>query len=344
MHAAYSYMFISIFLGSLLIPFVTVSTELGDLLNRFKGKTRFITAYTETRLALGDQVFNRSILGENGWLYLTEGHSITDYQAASPLSPDQLNQIQDSLENFQRQIKNDDAEFIFVIPPDKSTMYPEHMATVLQRTGKPSRLDQVLNHLAENNSSLHILDLRPALQEVKQTYSLYFATDSHWSPYGAFFAYQEIFTTLQPSIPGLVHHPLSDYKMVTGDPAPMDMPRIIGSTSLTEIPITLVPIFERQAITTSIEVPSPSGPRRVYFSHTKDKSAPTALVFEDSFFIALRPFVAEHFSSAIYINYLGAPDISYQTWYEQFRPNIVIFEMTERNLGAIPELFNRQSK
>ena len=334
-NSTYSFAFLSIFLGSLLIPLMTVSAGLTGLLDGFRGKARFITAYTETRLMLGDQVFNRTLVGTDGWLYLTAGESLTDYQRVPPFSPAQLNKIRQVLEKFQRRVQADGTEFLFVIPPDKSTIYPEHIPFVISQTAKPSRLDQLTTYLVENSSPLHFLDLRPTLLEAGDTYPLYYATDSHWTPMGAFFAYQKIIEALQLSFPELSYHSLSDYKIVNYDPTPLDMPTIIGSTSLAEASFALAPIHQPGAVTMSIDTPSPDGPRQLYFSHTNDQNAPTALIFDDSFITALQPFLAEHFSSAVYINYFAVPNISSLTWYEQFHPDIVIFEMTERNLATI---------
>jgi len=334
----YSFVFLSIFLGSLLIPFITVAAGLTGLLDGFKGKARFITAYTESRLLLGDQVFNQTIVGSDGWLYLNDGSAMNAYQKVPPLSKKDLKKIRFALEKFQREVEADGSVPLFVILPDKQTIYPEHVPATVPRREGPSPLDQLITYLAENGSPFPILDLRPALLDAKQDYPLYFATDSHWNPFGAFIAYQKIIETLQPSFPNLSPYLISDYKVVTGGPIPLDLPKIIGSTSRVEAPFRLVPTDPPQASMVFIEVPTRSMPRRLYFSHTDDNSAPTALVFHDSFFIELRPFVSEHFSQAVYIDHLATPQISWLTWYKQFHPDVVIFELAERNIGVIPLL------
>jgi len=146
---------------------------------------------------------------------------------------------------------------------------------------------------------------------------------------------------LKPSFPDLSSHPLSDYKVITSEPALLDMAKIIGTTSRVEAPFALVPTYHPQATVFSVEIPTDMGPRLLLFSQTNDKKSPTALIFYDSFSIALRPFLAEHFSRAVYVDYLAAGDIPYLTWYKQFQPDIVIFEITERALGNIPSLFEK---
>ncbi len=337
--ASYPYIFLSIFLGSLLFPFVTGSARLGGLLDGFKGEKRLITAYTETRLALGDQVFNRTIVGRDGWLTFTDGFALTGFQNAQPFSTPELNNIQQALANFRDQVRADGTTFLFVITPDKQSIYPEHVpATVPHRSG-PSRTDQLITQLNQSDNGFPLLDLRPVLLEAKRTYPVYYATDSHWTPIGAFFGYQSIMEALQASFPNLSHHPLSDYKIVTSEPVLHDMPGIIGSKSLVEAQISLVPDYQPQAGMFTLDVPSQWGPLQLYFSGINDPSAPTLLVFYDSFFPPMLPMLSEHFSRAVYINYVATPTISYTSWYKQFQPDIVIFEMTERNIVSIPWLF-----
>jgi alginate O-acetyltransferase complex protein AlgJ len=336
---SYSFIFLSIFLGSLLFPFVTVSGGLTGLLDGFRGKTRLINANTESRLALGDQVFNRTIVGHDAWLTFTDGFALTSYQNVQPFSTSELNNIQQSLENFRDQVQADGSVFLVVIAPDKQSVYPEHVPVTIPRLSGPTRLDQLVTQLANSGGSSPLLDLRPVLLEAKKTYPVYYATDSHWTPVGAFFAYQTMIETLQASYPNLSPHLITDYNIVTSEPVLHDMPGIIGSKSLVESPISLVPKYQPLASIATIDVPSQWGPLQLYFSRTEDPSAPTALVFYDSFFPSMLPFVAEHFSRAIYINYVATPQISYITWYKQFQPDIVIFEFTERNIYAIPELF-----
>jgi hypothetical protein len=311
-----------------------------SLLNGFQEKTQLINFYTESRLALGDQVFNRTLVGEDGWLNLTQGNTLTDHQHIPPFSDMELQNMQQSLEDLQAQVEANGGVFLLVIAPDKHSIYPEHVPDALPHRDGSSRLDQFLNHLADNGSPVHVLDLRPTLLKAKKKYLVYYATDSHWNSIGAFFAYQSIIDELKSSFPNLSSHPITDYKITENDPTPKDMPKIIGSTSLSEAAYIFSPRFKKQARQNIIETPTETGVQFLYFSQTANPEAPTVLVFSDSFFHALRPFLFEHFSRAIEIQTLATTKTPLLTWCKLFPADIVIFELAERQVYKVPSIIH----
>jgi hypothetical protein len=81
--------------------------------------------------------------------------------------------------------------YIFVIPPNKQTIYPEHMPeNFLQARGR-TRLDQLMAFM-QAHSDVTILDLRQPLIEAKSQDPLYYLTDTHWNSLGALIGYGEI--------------------------------------------------------------------------------------------------------------------------------------------------------
>jgi len=335
-----SFIYVFVFIGSLSVPFITIFNGINNLLAVFDGKTNVINAYSESRLWLGDQVFNRSIVDHDHWVNLTDGYALTGYQNVQPLQPSELAAIYKSLEDFRTTIEAKGSVFLFVIPPDKQSIYPEHVPAQIPRNDGPSRLDQLIAYIDSKNRKFPLLDLRPVLLNAKKASLVYYATDTHWNPIGAFLAYQAMLEALQHDYPNLTPHALSDYELVSENPTLFNMSKIIGSTSLVETPIALKPTYKTQATEFSFEFPVRNGVAQLYFTRVNDLSAPSAVIFTDSFFTSLRPFVSEHFSRALYINHAAAAEISYMSWYDQFPTDIVIFEITERNLGSIPVLLD----
>ena len=320
------------------MPFIGTFYGVADSFENFLGKTQLINAYTEFRLLVGDRVFNRTIVGPGNWINLTDDYAITGYQNTNPLSQAELSAIRSSLEKFRNEVESQGAVFMFVVAPDKQTIYPENVPYQISKLDGYSRLDQLTDYLKSGDNAFPILDLRPVLMDAKQEYPVYYATDTHWTSIGAFFAYQEMIDSLHPKIPGLLPHKISDYEITYQEPILFNINKIIGSVSLFEQPIVLDPIFNVQAREFAIDLPMQNNTVQMHFSHTGDLNAPVVLVFEDSFFINLRPFVSEHFSQAIYVHHLTASTISYRSWVNQFSPDIVIFEITERNIGTIKAL------
>jgi len=335
-----SSLYIVIFIGSLLLPLVSIFGDVNELLYGFKGKLRLINIYTNARLQLGDQVYNRSVVGDDDWINLTDGYAMTGYQNVSPLLPAEMENIYRSLDDFRSHVTDQGGVFLFVVSPDKQTIYPEHVPPEILREDGLSRLDQLMDYFDSVDAKFPILDLRPVLVNGRNEYQVYYATDTHWNPIGALLAYDAIIYSLQLDFPGLSPHTLSDFEISMDDPSLFNMSRIVGSDILVERPVILKPKFQSRSVEFAFEIPSQNGSMQLYFSHTNDTNAPTALVFNDSFFDALRPFVSENFSSVDYVNHVAAASSSYYAWYDQILPDIVIFEVTERNIGTIPHLFD----
>ena len=92
--------------------------------------------------------------------------------------------------------------------------------------------------------------------------------------------------------------------------------------------LSLVPRAPRRARWLATDAALPSGSQGVYISEIDDPSLSRAVVFQDSFGEALRPFLSEHFQRTFHSRQvLFDPAVV-----EQERPSVVIQEMVERLL------------
>jgi hypothetical protein len=65
-----------------------------------------------------------------------------------------------------------------------------------------------------------------------------------------------------------------------------------------------------------------------------NQSLPKAIIFRDSFFTSLEPFVSTQFSSAIYNwRWFNESDIDYIL---ENKPDIIVWEVVEREISDIP--------
>lgn len=118
------------------------------------------------------------ILGENGWLYYAD--TLEDYSGNNGMTDRELSAAANNLALMAEYCRENGREFLFVVAPNKNSLYPEHM---------PSRLLQG----TENNRTR----LFPLLEEMGVPFAdlyaafgaedevLYFAHDSHWNSKGA---------------------------------------------------------------------------------------------------------------------------------------------------------------
>lgn len=118
------------------------------------------------------------ILGSDGWLYYAP--TLTDYTGTDTISHSQAQIIAGNLALMQEYCQSQGKEFAFVITPNKSSLYPEHMPDY--GTANPSsNAKQLMDALAEYN--VNYIDLFEAFGAQEEV--LYFAHDSHWNSKGA---------------------------------------------------------------------------------------------------------------------------------------------------------------
>ena len=131
------------------------------------------------------------ILGKNGWLFHSGEQQVELYAGARPFSDKELADWQVYLESVRDWLKRFDATLVFVVAPEKQSIYPELMPDGVVRVQAESRQDQLIKYLKEH-SDVRVIDLRPTLLESKDKNQIYFRTDTHWNGIGALAAYQLI--------------------------------------------------------------------------------------------------------------------------------------------------------
>lgn len=297
--------------------------------DHYEGRMNRIELYNKVLYTLLDgRTFSNVLRGNDGWLFYTDEGNMDDYQNAHPFSPADLEEIGDKLASVQKRMDNEGILFLVAVAPNKETIYPEYLPDSIQKIGGRSRLDQLLGYLEDTGSHVNVLDLRPALLEKKDEYSLYYRTDSHWNDYGAYFACMEIITPIQKefSLTGLpeIDDYQKEYGTVSGDLAQM----VPMEPMLSEATIWLHPNPGPGA--TLIEKTD----RVITISEVADPRLPGAIIFRDSFSNQLEPFLSENFSRAVY------PWSFSLDWdlIEREQPDIVIYEIAERYLHLLKNI------
>lgn len=151
--------------------------------------------FLQSQLSLS---INRNvILGKENWLYISKGnHAIEKYQGIYTFRDER--QKQDwifKLNKIAAQIKEYNADVVFVIIPSKPTVYPEYLPEKYKPVG-PTLTDTVVELLREN-AKFHWIDLRPVLIRAGRTEKLFFEHDTHWNARGSYLAYLEVMKEVQ---------------------------------------------------------------------------------------------------------------------------------------------------
>ena len=273
------------------------------------------------------------IRGADGWLYYADDGAIEDYTNQSPLSAGELDTWATTLQHTQDWFAARGITYLFVIAPDKHVVYPEFMPASIHKASETSRTDQLVAHL-QARTTVPVLDLRPALLAAKRGARIYHRTDSHWNDVGAEVGAREILTRLDAlaggTVPGLAPLPLSAYDRRDVQAPGRDLARMLGlETWLSEDEPILQP---RHAAARVVE---PAHPDENFdegrlVSEATGTSLPRAVIYRDSFGSALVPFLAEHFSRALF---LWEYDIE-PTRIAQEQPRVVIQEWAGRRLST----------
>jgi hypothetical protein len=300
--------------------------------DHFGFRNTLIQAYSITKvLGMGESPSPKVIVGKKGWLFLrTDGgfNELDYYRSISPFTPEQLADWKRTLEQKNNLLASQGIRYIFVIAPNKTTIYPEFLPESINRVRQESRLDQLVAYLRAN-SNVIILDLRDSLLAAKSKNLIYARRDTHWNDLGAFVAYQEIIKRLAIWYPNLKALPRSDFELnVSYDDS--DLINMVGLTDILKDEILeLIPRNPRLANRIDGEIYKPDVPKfqQPFATELQDSSLPRVVMFRDSFTSALSPFLSEHFKRILYL----WQDFDLEVVKKE-RPDIVIEEMVERRL------------
>jgi SGNH hydrolase-like domain, acetyltransferase AlgX len=151
--------------------------------------------------------------GPDGWWYYAELDALPVWRGLRPFREEELESWRLALERQRDWLSSRASEFLFVLAPNKETIYPEHLPEGYARVG-PTRMDQFAEYMRAH-SDVAFLDLRPALLAEKAADRgddlLYYPLGTHWTERGSWIAFREILRALRPRMPCLPQAGLGDY-------------------------------------------------------------------------------------------------------------------------------------
>jgi len=276
----------------------------------------------------------RVVIGRDGWLFLgreTERRDEINYfRSVKLFSKAELMRWRTVLQRRRQWLQRRGIFYIFMIIPNKSTIYPEYLPRSIRKTSQQSRLDQLLAAL-RRDPDFPVLDFREILSREKNNSLLFYRTDTHWTELGAYFAYRVIMEKMAAAFPGLHAASLDQFTVESGGYFNGDLAQVISLQSSK---------FKEQKITLRAKAPAPFATSsaesefgrfiRKTISECPSGTLPTALIVHDSFMFELKPFLRPHFQRIVYI-WDGELDLFLEE-IESEKPKIVIDEMVERML------------
>ena len=325
----YSQLFVLFLLCSILYVMVrSASLGITNFQDNFYKKDFLIETAVLLKVKLGDRVFPQVLLEKDGWMAHITEKEIDYFQNAKPLKNKQ--QIAEEIAALDEYLAAQGITLLVVAAPSKASIYPEKMPDEIKSMPVESKLDELISYMKDNHQPA-ILDLRPALSAARQEQDVYYKTNTHWNGDGAFVAYAEIITVLQKDHPELKPYKTEDLKRITTDPEVQDLPAIMHADFITE------PSFFFSPKTPFVQTLTSENYLGYHqFSSTPDAALPTLLMFHDSFGeYYLNDYLGMNFAKSHFVYNNAIRKYLTPEALQQIKPNIVIIEILERNIGML---------
>ena len=280
------------------------------------------------RPAVGQEMQTPVIIGRDGWLFFGGGRMADYHRGTHPFSADELDAWVRVLRARRDWLQARGIRYVFVVAPNKCTIYPEYMPRSLNKVRRASRWDQLLERL-RGPDGVDAVDLRPALWKAKEQRQAYRKIDSHWNDFGAYAAYRELMRHLRTHYPAAEAWPIDDFDIKmqeTGDGDLVTMAR--SPFPFRDTLVRLEPKRPRRGGGKIVSESHGAETGRDVASELPGAALPKAVILHDSFMSALSPFLNEHFRRARYRSTTEFPC----ELIEREKPAIVIEEIVERGL------------
>lgn len=268
------------------------------------------------------------VIGKEGWIFWRGAGVLEAWRGANPLAGDSLAAWVRRLEDRRARCAALGARYLFVLVPEKISVYPEFLPERYAKIG-PSRSDALF--LALQGSGIDALDLRKTVAHAKLLDSpgntAYFEHGTHWRTWCAALAANAILEHLKPVFPSLEPIPLSAF-------APQHLDGLGDSEARA---MYLDGFFEQEEHAVAPATQRSTTERLGGFPRVRTTrlpeaaDRPRAVVFHDSFGIYFEKPLAESFAALTMIwSYAFDPALI-----EREKPDVVIEIFAERVLQTL---------
>jgi alginate O-acetyltransferase complex protein AlgJ len=265
------------------------------------------------------------ISGLDGWLYYgTDLRAACNPVLSAPVIAQRFQQLSEIMQRAGKQ-------FVMMIAPDKSDIYPQYLPTADQGVTCASKAEAALWAALAANPPTGYQDLRGAIEAAKAKDPgtlLYRKLDTHWNGRGALI-YAQLLTDSLDSVlwPTATVTPLGDSSAQT------DLEALLGQRTTEQAPLFSV---TRPGVTTTVNTTS----QLVDTTTDAPLVTPKTLFISDSFTDSSRFAINPFFAQAGFIN-SSAAGTAYPELVQSIKSaQIVVLEIVERTVidGKAPLL------
>ncbi len=281
--------------------------------DRFGLRNAMIRSYVLFRRhVMGAVQINKVLLGNDGWLFLKEELAYKDpiatHQGVNLLTASELQALGDVLAAWSGWMEARGMRFVLMTPPDKADVMRRHLPGQVRVINPYNRTDQFLDYM-RTRFDFPIIDPRPILA-ARADEAIYYKTDTHWTLLGSYYAHQQLMEVCREIAPeaGFTPSFKSDYRWKVDPQAGGDLAMML--------------MMGGDDIDRGVGVL----PKHTAFKRGPD--SPTVALYGDSYSLFLEPFLKVE-TNLIYPSFADPVD---PAMLERERPDVVVFEVVERNL------------
>ncbi|WGD35975.1 DHHW family protein [Olleya sp. YS] len=259
---------------------------------------------------------DKVVVGNQGWYFLGNAHKkVLNNTFNTTHDKIQIVQVVKNLKKLSEYLREKNILFYVAVAPNKHSIYKENLPYKLNQNA--TFYEELIEALKDNN--INYINLHKVLLEKKKEEKIYYKTDTHWNNLGAFYAYQDVINTIGKEL-SVKPLSLNDYIINTSLKPVNHLSKMINVYTKEQV-VNLTLKKSVSIDTLSIRFDD------LIFSNQQQQFK--LLMSRDSFSDAWIGFFNESFNQTRYIKNYNP--ITTQL-IEQYKPDVVIYEIVERNL------------
>lgn len=293
-------------------------------------KLRNLAKYRVFGVSTGAEV----AVGKRDFLFFMGDDMERVCKTEQPLTPTQQQDWVTAISERQEALAQRGIKYLFVLIPEKPSVYPEFVPAVLSPVREVSGVDQIELALSRvSPAKTSFLNLLFVQKAGKSTRGTYLTTDSHWTEFGAFLGYQAIIDRLRLWFPGL-EPPLVEGQLKFRDAIwnNGDCPKLMGLAHwIPEIAPQAEVCDDAQKRVPKLNIDL----EQLDFERTDAdaKNLPMALIIHDSFGFTLKPFIYNHFRK-VHFHRQSTYALD-EKLLQTYKPDVVVQLLVERHMMSI---------
>ena len=268
---------------------------------------------------------------------------LPDFQGQNIPSAGMLNNLSARVKTHLDSLRkvNPNAEIVYMIVPSSMTTYPELVPSNYKPATGDTKLDKAMAAIERGGGT--VINLKSLFAEHKNDeMPLYYKLDSHWSDYGAYVAYNALFTHIAEKFPEAAPRPVSDFNWNEGYYNSGDMAYYLAMsqskikeysyyrTFKDKVPAS-VTAFNRYDSATSLTYSDEMTYENTIV--TGNNKLPNCIVMRDSYSTQMYDILAERMNRTVYRGMWG---YGWDNWLiNSEKPDYVIYLLAEWNLDSI---------